>query len=213
MGLNFHSFSVVILGYWTATEQTDFVYFELQVVTETCEIHVSGAKYIGDCTTHLLTPLLISELAAIHLPHFKWHLIPRLFKNFPNIEGVRIDLKTSFIVFQKSEPMLAPGMRNAGLKKFLRETLQWPSAGLREDCKLLMEEMVKHGKCKLVIECDCDLTNFGWTGCAEDLETLKLLCIQGKDDHAMVQRIFCDFRKLSFDRSVAEKHVPQRHRL
>ena len=104
-------------------------------------------------------------------------------------------------------------MPNAGLKKFLRETLQWPSAGLREDCKLLMEEMVKHGKCKLVIECDCDLADFAWIGCAKDLERLKLLYVQGKDYHAVVQRIFCDYRKLSTDSSAVEKHVPQRHRL
>ena len=238
-----HSFPAGLPDLWTCAERKDFIYLELRVVNCLYDHHLLSARYAFNCASCLMTPLVISELATtkermyVELEDFpdcallsklkhadlevliddappeQWHQIPELLERFDNIKGVKIDLTTSLTVLQKSEPMLAPGIPNDFMKSKLSNVPQSRTDKLREDFKLLAEEVVKHGKCKLVIECDCDLTDFEWTGCAKDLARLKLLYVQGKDDHAVVQRIFCDYQKLSIDSSAVEKHVPQRHRL
>ena len=189
---------------------TSLVISELATTKELIYVELTD---FPDCA--LLSKLKHADLWVLldDVPPEQWHLIPELLERFNNIKGVKIDLMTSLIVLQKSEPMLAPGIPHDLLKIKLSKVPQSHTDKLREDSKLLAEEVVKHGKCKLVIECDCDLTDFEWIGCAKDLERLKLLCVQGKDYHAVVQRIFCDYRKLSIDSSAVEKHVPQRHRL
>ena len=243
VGRQHHSFPVGLLGRWTCAERKDLIYLELRVANCLYDHHSLSARSTFNCASCLMTSLVISELATAKeriyveledfpdcallsklkhadlevllddVPPEQWHQIPELLERFDNIKGVKIDFVTSLTVLQKSEPMLAPGISNDVLKIKLRTVPQSRTDQLREDFKLLAEEVVKHRKCKLVIECDCDLTDFEWTGCAEDLARLKLLYVQGKDDHAVVQRIFCDYRKLSIDSSAVEKHVPQRHRL
>ena len=243
VGAQHHSFPCGLHNRWTDAEQKDLIYLELRVVNDTYEDHVFRARYTLNCKSCLMTSEVICELATTKeliyveltdfpdcallsklkhadlevllddVPPEHWHLIPELLERFNNIKGVKIDLMTSLTVLQKSEPMLAPGIPNDLLKIKLSNVPQSHTDKLREDFKLLAEEVVKHGKCKLVIECDCDLADFAWIGCAKDLERLKLLYVQGKDYHAVVQRIFCDYRKLSIDSSAVEKHVPQRHRL
>ena len=243
VGKQHHSFPVGLLDRWIRAERKDLIYLELRVANCIHDHHLLSARPTFNCASCLMTSLVISELATAKdciyveledfpenallsklehadlevllddVPPEQWPQIPELLERFDNIKGVKIDFVTSLTVLQKSEPMLAPGISNDFLKTRLRTVPQLRIDQLRKDFKLLAEEVVKHKKCVLVMECDCELADFEWTGCAEELAGLKLLYVQGKDDHAVVQRIFCDYRKLSIDSSAVEKHVPQRHRL
>lgn len=153
------------------------------------------------------------------VPPEKWPLLPELLKQHENLKGVKIDTKISMIVLQKSEPMLAPGVSNAPLKKIWHDTMVQASDEqsktldqLRAAFKVLVQAMVEHGKSKLVMEIHSSLADFEWTGCGEALRNSKILATQGRHTHAMVQRIHCDYRKLAIDTSREEQHVPQRFR-
>jgi len=246
LGYKGHSFCVGVLKHWTAAQRKDFIYFQLQVRKEECNIRspAIAPKFSVNCTTTLADDDVKNEIASCqdvileitdfpsHISDFlhktqkdqpglevwlddvppeKWPELPALMSKHQNMKGIKIDVKTSMLLLQRSSPMLAQGVPNDHLEKIFHNTPQSDINELRGAFKALVQDMVRLRRSWLVVELDCTLADFEWTGCREALR--GILGIQGLHNHAMVHRLHCDYSKHAIDKSPAEKHVPQRYHL